>query len=397
MVGYLITAIIVFLLIILNFVMQSISVEIAEKKGLNKFKAGFIGLIPIYGIIHYLRVPSVKGEGNVSNIKMTYSLKEILIKFLIYTQLLSMVIIVLIPIVYILGASLTDVDNLPIRIWPKNISWNNYTDLLWGDDVYVKGEFFENLKNIFWGHLSNDNKFKGEVIPKTIAKFFSLNFRADFIQWYFNTLGIALINMIVGTVFITGAAYVFARYKFKGKRAGMITILVLQVFPSFMGLIAMYVLFNTFGLLGRPLWLSVLYIGGAIPFNMWVIKGYLMNIPRELDESAMIDGANKLHIFFKIIMPLSVPIISFVAVNLFMAPWMDYMLPSYLLEVTVGDRDPQSQLTIAVGLFNMISGTNSEYTKFAAGAVIVALPITVLYMVFQRFLVEGITAGSTKG
>jgi arabinogalactan oligomer/maltooligosaccharide transport system permease protein len=207
--------------------------------------------------------------------------------------------------------------------------------------------------------------------------------------------------MALGVIFVTGAGYVFARFKFKGKKAGLMTILVLQVFPSFMGLIAMFTLFQVFGLLGKPLWLTILYVGGSVPGNIWLIKGYLSQIPKDLDESAMLDGASKTQIFFRIILPLSVPILSFVAVGLFMAPWMDYMLPKYLLDVQLAGTDSntvQQQWTIAVGLFSLISDPNTtSYTMFAAGALIVAVPITVLYMIFQRYLIEGIAAGATKG
>ncbi|HNZ50942.1 MAG TPA: ABC transporter permease subunit, partial [Bacilli bacterium] len=201
-----------------------------------------------------------------------------------------------------------------------------------------------------------------------------------------------------GVLFITGAAYVFARFKFKGKKVGLITILVLQAFPSFMGLIAMFTLFDTFGLLNKPWALTILYVGGAIPFNLWLIKGYLQQIPKDLDESAMLDGANKWQIFSKIILPLSLPILSFVAVSQFIVPWMDYMLPNYLLNSPDYSGDIQEVWTLAIGLFSMISGQDkANYTTFAAGALIVALPITLLYMAFQRFLIQGITAGATKG
>jgi len=172
-------------------------------------------------------------------------------------------------------------------------------------------------------------------------------------------------------------------------------------------MVALFTLYQTFNLVGRPLALTFIYVGGSVPFNLWLIKGYLQQIPRDLDESAMLDGANKAQIFFKIILPLSVPILSFVAVSQFMAPWMDYILPSFLLNIVPRNANipagmnlaeyTKMQWTLAVGLFEFISGTNSEYTTFAAGAIIVALPITVLYMLFQRFLIQGITAGATKG
>jgi arabinogalactan oligomer/maltooligosaccharide transport system permease protein len=169
-----------------------------------------------------------------------------------------------------------------------------------------------------------------------------------------------------------------------------------------MGLIAMYVLFWRFGLLGQPRMLSILYIGGSIQGNVWLIKGFLSQIPKDLDESAMIDGASKLQIFIFIILPLAVPILTFVAVSMFMGPWMDYMLPGYLLrykpENAPTDYNIQTPWTLAVGLFNFINDPDMRnYSAFAAGALMVGLPITILYMVFQRYLIEGIMAGATKG
>ena len=266
--------------------------------------------------------------------------------------------IVIVPIIYIFGMAFSDLkSDIPSKIWPDKPNFNSFV------------------------YLWNETKFT---------------------TWWLNTVSIALVNMLVGTVLITGAAYVFARYSFKGKRAGLLGILVLQSFPSFMGLIAMYVLFWKFGLLGHSMALTILYIGGGIPGNIWLIKGYMDQIPKDLDESAMIDGANKIQIFMRIILPLAVPILTFVAVGMFMAPWMDYMLPGYLLNVPRAgapvDFDITSQWTLAVGLFRFINdATKLNYSAFAAGALIVGIPITVLYMFFQKYLIEGIMAGATKG
>jgi len=163
------------------------------------------------------------------------------------------------------------------------------------------------------------------------------------------------------------------------------------MFPSFLSLIAIFTLFQSFGLTNNPYALVIIYVSGSIPFNVWLIKGYLANVPKELDESAKIDGANKIQIFFKIILPLSVPIISFVAVTSFMSPWMDYILPSFLII----DKE---KWTLAVGIFDFINdASDTNYPAFAAAALIVAIPITTLYIVFQRYLIEGITAGANKG
>lgn len=231
------------------------------------------------------------------------------------------------------------------------------------------------------------------MIPEnaTIAHYKRLFDETEFVRWYGNTLMIATLNMIAAVFLTTTTAYVFARFNFVGKKAGLLTILVLQMFPSFLGMIAIYMLFLNFGLLNQPLALVLIYATGQIPYNTWLVKGYLSGIPRTLDEAAMIDGANKIQIFTKIIYPLSKPIITFVAVTQFMAPWFDFILPRFLIS-------SDSKKTLAVGLYEMIAGnTNNNFTMFAAGAVLVALPITIIYMFLQRYLIEGVTAGANKG
>ncbi len=350
------TIITVYLIVVFWLMHSGIAGEIYAKKGYKKLAGNFIGLIPVYGIIRAVKLKERK-QFFKESYKAILGPKELLMKFLTFGFLTLAAGIVAFPVVYLLGSSFTNTSGLPTTLWPAQVTFANYTEL-----------FQE----------------------------------TQFLTWYKNTLIIAVLSMLLGVVFVTGAGYVFARFKFKGKKAGLMTILVLQVFPSFMGLIAMFTLFQVFGLLGKPTWLTVLYVGGSIPGNIWLIKGYLSQIPKDLDESAMLDGATKTQIFFKIILPLSVPILSFVAVILFMAPWMDYMLPKYLLDVQLaGTTDPDAvskQWTIAVGLFSMIQNPQtSSYTMFASGALIVAVPITILYMIFQRYLIEGIAAGATKG
>ena len=352
------TLMITFIVILVFLVHQGLVVEYAMKKGYEGIQPGLIGLIPIYGFIHYANSPKRRNTSKLS-IRATFTIKNILIKLLINAELTLLVVVVLVPVIYIFGMAFSPgTSTIPNTIWPSNPTWNGFDYLFNSPD-------------------------------------------SNFGKWYSNTLVIAFINMIVGTIIITGASYVFARYSFKGKKAGLLTILVLQAFPSFMGLIAMYVLFWKFGLLGQPLYLTILYIGGAIPGNLWLIKGFLSQIPRDLDESAMIDGASKVKIFIHIILPLSVPILTFVAVSMFMAPWMDYMLPGYLLNVPAPGNSldqVQEQWTLAVGIFSFINGQyDLNYPAFAAAALIVGVPIAVIYMVFQRYLIEGIMAGATKG
>lgn len=351
------TMITIFLVVLAFLLHQGTVVDYASKKGYEGTQVGLIGLIPVYGFIYYKRLPKRRNVSNIA-LREVFRPGNILSRLVVYTEITLVAIIVIIPVVYIIGMAFAGRSSIPNTIWPETPNINAFR------------------------FLFSETKFT---------------------TWYWNTLSIALINMFVGTFLITGAAYVFARFSFKGKKAGLLTILVLQAFPSFMGLIAMYVLFWRFGILGQPRMLSILYIGGSIPGNLWLIKGFLTQIPKDLDESAMIDGANKFQIFIKIILPLAIPILTFVAVSMFMGPWMDYMLPGYLLqfkpEGAPVDYDVQKQWTLAVGLFKFLDPNSDmlNYSAFAAGALLVGLPITVLYMVFQRYLIEGIMAGATKG
>ncbi len=342
--------------LILLFTHQSLTYQIAQKQGHSKIIPGLIGLIPGFGIFYYLKLKSPVRPSNTGKTKSVFNLKNILGTLLLYTELVLLGIIVLIPVVYVIGTSLNPLAGIPNQIWPDEPTLKNFIFLFEGEAQY------------------------GAQIRTN-----------EFVSWYWNTLQVAFLTMIFSVLFVTGTAYVFARYKFKGKRAGLLTILVLQMFPSFLGLIAIFTLFQTFGLLDQPLALVIIYTAGAVPFNVWLIKGYLQGVPKELDESARIDGANKLQIFFKIIMPLSVPIISFVAVTQFMAPWLDYILPSFVIET-------EERWTLAVGIFRFINDqTRINYPAFSAAALMIAAPITILYIVFQRFLIEGITAGANKG
>lgn len=348
-------AILIIIGLTLLFTHQSLTAAVATRKGHNKMKASFIGLLPVYGLIHYLRIET-KRSLNPTAIKNILNWKNILGTMFIYGELVLLSFIVLIPIVYTIGTSLSPTSGILNTIWPKEPSLVNYKFLLEGTRII------------------------GGIEETTY-----------FVDWYWNTLQVAVLTMIGAVLFVTGTAYVFARYKFKGKKAGLLTILVLQMFPTFLSLIAIFTLFQTFGLTNQPKALVIIYVAGGIPFNIWLIKGYLMNIPKELDESAKIDGANKVQIFFKIILPLSVPIISFVAVTSFMSPWMDYILPSFLIV-------DSEKWTLAVGIFDFINdASDTNYPAFAAASMIVAIPITVLYVTFQRYLIEGITAGANKG
>lgn len=211
----------------------------------------------------------------------------------------------------------------------------------------------------------------------------------DYIAAFLRTLTIALANLVGVVIFAVISGYTFARLRFKGKKKLLLLMMVLQMFPSFMGMLALYLLYRQFGLLHQPVLLALIYTAGSIPYNTFLVRGFMRNIPKSLDESASIDGATPLQILTKILFPLIVPIIGFIAVGAFMAPWLDYMLQSRFL------NDP----TIATWLYTLVAGGNTAYKPlhFMAGALIIAVPIMIVQFFMQKYMVYGLTSGAEKG
>lgn len=238
-----------------------------------------------------------------------------------------------------------------------------------------------------------DSLYASKLVPSSLSleHYQYLFQKTDYLIWYKNTLFIATMNMIISTFLVVTAAYAFSRFRFPGRKQGLMTMLVLQMFPSFMGMIAIYLLLLQVDLLDNHWGLILVYAGGSIPFNAWLVKGYFDGLPRSLEEAAKIDGASHTIIFFKVMMPLSRPMLVFVAVSNFIGPWMDFIFAKLVI------RSDENK-TLAIGLFEMITGRgNTQFTNFAAGAVLVAIPITILFMVFQKHMVEGLKAGANKG
>ena len=275
-----------------------------------------------------------------------YKVKKILTTILIYLELIIVAIVVIYPLLWVVGSALNESSGISrAGIFPEKMS-------------------LENFRKLFTQY--------------------------NYGRWYLNTLYVAVLTTLFSLVIHTMTAFVFARFPFKGRKAGLLTVMILQMFPSFMSLTALYMIALNFGMLNNLHMLVIVYVAGGIPANIWLVRGYMLNIPKSMDEAASIDGVTKLQLFFKIILPLSMPIMFFIAVTSFMGPWMDYMLPRYLINMN-------ERRTLAIGLFDLINGTTMDFPAFCAGAVLVAIPITILYMVFQRFLLEGLMAGENKG
>lgn len=237
--------------------------------------------------------------------------------------------------------------------------------------------------------------YSASIIPEkwslTHYKWLFTSENSNYLLWYKNSVIVAITNAVVSVILTSLIAYAFSRYKFVGRKYGLYAFLLLQMFPSLMAMVAIYVMLNMIGLLNTLPGLILVYIGGQIPFNAWLVKGFFDTIPKSLDEAARIDGAGHLGVFFRIMLPLAKPILGVVALFNFMAPFVDFLLPRIIL------RDPE-KFTLAVGLFNFINNEfANNFTRFAAGSILIALPIAVVYLFSQRYLITGLTAGGTKG
>lgn len=291
---------------------------------------------------------SVFQAPNMSGGKRT---KEIISKTVIYIFLIFLAIIWICPFVYLLIQSfaVTYESNLLI---PQEFTFDNYI-FLFTDKTYP-----------FW-------------------------------RWYLNTFCIALIVSVLNTVLTLVSAYAFSRLRFKTRKGYMKVILIIGMFPGFLGMIITYYMLSSIGLAnGMPslFGLILVYTSGCV-MNYYVAKGFFDTISRSLDEAAMLDGANKNTIFWRVIMPLSKPIVVYTILLAFTAPWGDYMLAS----VMAGGRT--ELMNVAVGLQQMLSkeaGTQ-YFPVFCAAGVVVSIPIVILFFCLQSYYVEGVTGGAVKG
>ncbi|MCE8055695.1 sugar ABC transporter permease [Listeria monocytogenes] len=225
----------------------------------------------------------------------------------------------------------------------------------------------------------------------TLNNFTRLFNETLYLDWYKNTLIIAVVTMIMQVTIVTLAGYTYSRYRFKGRKNSLIFFLIIQMVPTMAALTAFYVLAMLLGALDQYWFLTLIYIGGGIPMNTWLMKGYFDTVPRNLDESAKLDGAGHFRIFAQIILPLVRPMIAVQALWAFMGPFGDFLLAKFLL------RTPEN-LTIAVGLQTFIANPQQQKVAlFAAGAILAALPICLLFFFLQKNFVSGLTAGGTKG
>ncbi|HIY59019.1 MAG TPA: sugar ABC transporter permease [Candidatus Tetragenococcus pullicola] len=255
---------------------------------------------------------------------------------------------------------------------------------------------------IFWIILTSFRGEGGAFVPYIIPKTFTLeNYKSlltnpsgsyPFLTWFKNTLIVSVISCLLSTFITIAMAYALSRLRFRLRKPFLKVALVLNMFPGFMSMIAVYYILKALNLTESLVALVLVYSAGAA-LGFYVAKGFFDTIPMELDESAMMDGANKWQIFTKITLPLSKPIVVYTALMAFMAPWMDFIFA----KVIMGDKI--EKYTVAIGLYTMMTRNtaNSLFVAFTAGCVLIAIPITLVFIFMQRFYVEGITSGSVKG
>jgi arabinogalactan oligomer / maltooligosaccharide transport system permease protein len=251
--------------------------------------------------------------------------------------------------------------------------------------------------------FSNTGLSSQQLVPETLTLD---NFRSlmtepghpPFWRWMWNSMVVGVVTSVTTVFLCACAAYAFSRLRFKGRRAGMMFLLLVQMFPNLLAMVALFVfmtrvkgMFPSVGL-GTVWGLIFIYLGGALGVNTWLMKGFFDTIPRELDESAKVDGATHAQIFFRIILPLAAPVLAVIGLLSFVASQSEFVLADIIL------GQNEQQRTAAVGLSRFIlAGFDDKWGPFAAGSLIVALPVVLLWLFLQRFVVSGLTSGAVKG
>ncbi|MFA6236807.1 MAG: maltose ABC transporter permease MalG [Bacteriovorax sp.] len=296
---------------------------------------------------------------------MNYSNKKRNInKLLIHLFLIAMAIVVLLPILSVVSVSLSKSGSLKTGFIPKDLSLDNWKYIL---GIPYTNSLGENV-----------------ISPYPIMR------------WLFNSLKVSFLSALLMLLFSTTAAYSLSRFKFRGKETSLMFLMVMQMFPNMMAMIAFYFMLDFIGQ-GAPSFgidthggLILIYLGGT-PFNIWLLKGYFDTLPRSIEESARMDGCTHFQAFYKIVLPLCTPILAVIGLLTFISTFSDFILPSILLK-------SQDQMTFAVGIQIFISESfASRWGQFAAASVLGALPISLLFFSIHRYIVDGLSHGGVKG
>ncbi len=280
----------------------------------------------------------------------------------IHLFVLMMVVVTLYPVLFVITIAFSGGQTLSIADLPQNPTLGDRLRAIvpWPENVST-----ENFRSLF----------------------------ADqpFARWLLNSIVISLATTVVGVFLASTAAYAFSRFRFPGRRAGLMMFLVSQMFPATLMLIPLYILIvQVLGLESSYIGLVLMYVQTAIPLCVWMMKGYFDTIPKELEESALIDGASQATIFFRIVLPLAKPAVAVTALFSFMTAWNEFVQAATFM-------NKEEMYTAPVGLRFFVSGFSEQWGYFAAGSIIAAIPVVVLFLFLQKYLVSGLTAGAVKG
>lgn len=231
-----------------------------------------------------------------------------------------------------------------------------------------------------------------ELIPQnaTLNNYVRLFTERDFVRWLGNSALVSLTVTLTGVLFASMAGYGFSRFRFVGKKAGLLSLLTTQMFPGTMLLLPMYIMLINLGLINSYLGIVVVYSATALPFCIWTMKGYYDTIPTSLEEAARIDGCTQMSAFYRVILPLAAPALVITALFSFMSAWSEYIVAAQILQ----DAD---LWTLPIGLKSFESSMSTEWGLYGAASIVVMIPVVVLFLALSRWLVSGLTLGSVKG
>ena len=242
----------------------------------------------------------------------------------------------------------------------------------------------------------NTTAMDGNLFPEKFGfdNYIRLFTKTDFLKWFKNTAIMGVATAFFQTFFVLSMSYALSRLRFKARKPLMNLMLILGMFPGFLTMILIYKVFSEAGLTMEmaPVGLVIVYCASS-GMGYYISKGFFDTIPKTLDEAARVDGATRMQVFYKVIMPLSGSIIIYTILMGFMAPWGDFMLASYII------HENSAGMSVAVGMYEWLSKTmvNTNYTMFCAAGVVVAIPVTAVFLALQKYYVEGVTGGAVKG
>lgn len=251
------------------------------------------------------------------------------------------------------------------------------------------------ILNVFTISIRPDNKLLStdlSIIPDdfTFKQYIELFTNRPFLLWVWNSFLVTSVVTVTGVILASTAGYALSRFKFVGKEGSMLGLLTTQMFPATMLLLPMYIMLIKLGLLNSYLGIIIIYSATALPFCVWQMKGYYDTISFSLEESARIDGCNKWQAFYKIILPLAAPALVITALFSFMTAWSEYIVAAQVLQDT-------HLYTLPLGLKSFQSNLTTEWGLYAAAALVVSIPVVILFIILSKWLVSGLTLGSVKG